>query len=125
MNIIDRMSSINYEVFVSLIDTLNEINDRWSIKLDDSGWNNHVKSNISICDKLLVADEATITNVFENNDRIIVQKSFDEYRISYQGSGKYLNVYEALLDKIAEESKTISSERANASSAYRFLNSSI
>lgn len=133
MNIIDKMSRTNYEAFIALITDPNGngINDNWIIKLKDHADNylNNISSNsiagsISIYDILLSSPEVTITHTFQNNDCIIVCKSFGEYRISYQGSGKYLNVYESLIDEIAEGSKNITSTRLNARSTYKYLSSS-
>lgn len=121
MNIVEKMSRTNYEVFLSLIVNSNKVDNGWSIGIDED---NYPKSNRTIHDILLTANEVTITHRFQNNDIIVVCKSFDKYTLSYQGSGKYIKEYEELIDKIVEVSTPVSSNIPSASSTYRYTNRS-
>lgn len=123
MNIVEKMSRTNYEAFVSLIVNSNKVDNNWSIDVDDSK-NNYPGNDRTIRDILLTANEVTITHKFQNNDSITVYKSFDKYRLSYQGSDKYIKEYEELIDKIVEKSTPASSSRPWASSTYRYTNRS-
>ena len=124
MSIVNEISRINYEAFISIITESNRVDDNWSIKVKDSGIC-QLGNNRTIRDILLTSDEVTITHIFQNNDRIMVCKSFDKYILSYQGLGKHLKEYEALIDKIVDGSKPISSNKVHNSSMYRFLNSTM
>ena len=121
MNIVEKMSRTNYEAFISLIADSNKVDSSWSIGIDED---NYPKNNRTIHDILLTANEVTITHKFQNNDCIKVCKSFDEYKLIYQGSGKYIKEYEELIDKIVEGSTPVSSNIPSASSTYRYINSS-
>lgn len=123
MNIVEKMSRTNYEAFVSLITDSNRVDSNWSIKVDDSE-NNYPRNNKTIHDILLATDKVTITHRFQNNDTIVVCKSFDKYTLSYQGSDKYIKEYEGLIDKIVEGSTPVSSSIPSASSTYRYTNRS-
>lgn len=121
MNIVEKMSRTNYEAFLSLIVNSNKVDNDWSIGIDED---NYPKNNRTIHDILLTANEVTITHKFQNNDIIVVCKSFDKYTLSYQGSGKYIKEYEELIDKIVEGSTPVSSSIPSASSTYRYTNRS-
>lgn len=121
MNIVEKMSRTNYEAFLSLIVNSNKVDNDWSIGIDED---NYPKNNRTIHDILLTANEVTITHKFQNNDIIVVCKSFDKYTLSYQGSGKYIKEYEELIDKIVEGSTPVSSSIPSASSTYRYTNNS-
>lgn len=123
MNIVEKMSRTNYKAFISLIADSNKVDSNWSIKVDDSE-NNYPRNNKTIHDILLTTDEVIITHGFQNNDIIVVCKSFDKYTLSYQGSGKYIKEYEELIDKIVEGSTPVSSSIPSASSTYRYTNRS-
>lgn len=121
MNIVEKMSRTNYEVFVSLIVNSNKVDNYWSIGIDED---NYPKNNRTIHDILLTANEVTITHKFQNNDSIVVCKSFDKYTLSYQGSGKNIKEFEQLIDKIVEGSTPVSSSIQGVSSTYRYTNNS-
>ena len=124
MRIVEKISRTNYEAFVSLIAGSNMINSDWNITIGDNG-NNHVRNNRTIQEILLTSDEVTIIRKFQmTNDSIVVCKSFDKFTISYHGGGKYLKEYEELIDRIVEESETITSTRLNTRSTFRHLSSS-
>lgn len=123
MRIVEKISHTNYEAFVSLIARSNILNSDWNITIGDNG-NNHVRNNRTIQEMLLTSDEVTIIRKFQmTNDSMIVCKSFDKFTISYHGEGKYLKEYEELIDRIVEESETITSTRLNTRSTFRHLSS--
>ena len=121
MNIVEKLSRTNYEAFLSLIVNSNKVDNGWSIGIDED---NYPKNNRTIHDILLTANGVTITHRFQNNDSIVVCKSFDKYTLSYQGSGKYIKEYEELINKIVEGSTPVSSSSPSASSTYRYTNRS-
>ena len=123
MNVVNKMSRINYEVFISFICESNRVDDNWNIEVENNG-NSYLGNNITIRDILLTSDEVVITHTFQNNDRITIDKSFDKFTLYYQGSGKHLREYDGLIDKIVEGSETITSTRLNTRSTFRHLSSS-